>query len=259
MATAVLDYESQTLPLANIPSTSDIKRRLGFSELYAPTFLRKVVAEMIGTYMLVFATCGAAGLSKNDDQLVSRLGASLVGGLIVAVMIYSIGHISGAHMNPAVTVAFASARHFAWKQVPIFIMAQLSGAIVASYVLKVILDPITEIGITAPSKSPFQALGAEIVTSFVLMFVTSAVATDFKGAGQLAGMACGCAVTITSIFAGPISGGSMNPARTLGPAIAWKTYKAIWVYIVGPLIGTNLGAWSYSLIRDAEKPFRPLP
>ncbi|KAK6913266.1 Major intrinsic protein [Dillenia turbinata] len=229
-----------------------------FDEYYPPGFIRKVVAELIATFLLVFVTCGAAALSNSDQNKISKLGASIAGGLIVTVMIYAVGHISGAHMNPAVTIAFASARHFPWRQVPFYAAAQLTGAISASMTLKVLLHPITRLGTTSPSGSDVQALVTEIVITFNMMFVTLAVATDTKAIGELAGIAVGSAVCITSIFAGPLSGGSMNPARTLGPAIASKYFKGLWIYFVGPVTGTLLGAWSYTFIRVTDKPLHAL-
>ncbi|PON67310.1 Major intrinsic protein [Trema orientale] len=225
---------------------------------YPPGFLKKVVAEIIATYLMVFVTCGSAALSKSEEYKVSKLGASVAGGLIVTVMIYAVGHISGAHMNPAVTLAFAAVRHFPWKQVPVYAAAQLTGAISASFTLTVLLHPIRNVGTTLPSGTLTQALIMEIVVTFSMMFITSAVATDTKAIGELAGIAVGSAVCITSILAGPISGGSMNPARTIGPALASSCYKGIWVYVVGPITGTLMGAWCYSLIRVTEKPVNGL-
>ncbi|RWR93110.1 aquaporin NIP2-1-like protein [Cinnamomum micranthum f. kanehirae] len=214
-----------------------------------PTLLRKVIAEAIATFLLVFVTCGSAAMSVRNEGDISKLGASVAGGLIVTVMIYAVGHISGAHMNPAVTFAFAAVRHFPWKQVPFYMAAQMTGSMIASFILRELLSPITNIGTTTPSGTNFQAFVMEVVVTFSMMFVTSAVATDTKAIRELAGIAVGSAVTITSILAGPISGGSMNPARTIGPAIASKRYKGVWVYIVGPIVGTLLGSWSYNFIR----------
>ncbi|KAL9227012.1 hypothetical protein vseg_002760 [Gypsophila vaccaria] len=219
-----------------------------FNYHYPPHFIRKVVAEVVATFLLVFVTCGAAALSATTDKI-PKLGASLAGGMIVTVMIYAVGHISGAHMNPAVTLAFAAIRHFPWKQVPLYVVAQLTGAISAGFTLRVLLHPITRVGTTSPSGTNLQAFIMEIIVTFTMMFVTSAVATDSKAVGELAGIAVGCSVCITSILAGPISGGSMNPARTIGPAIASGYYKALWVYLIGPIIGTLLGAWSYDFVR----------
>ncbi|XP_062104752.1 aquaporin NIP2-1-like [Humulus lupulus] len=220
---------------------------------YQSGLLRKVMAEIVATFLLVFMTCGAAAISGSDNRRVSQLGASIAGGLIVTVMIYSVGHISGAHMNPAVTLAFATFLHFPWKQVPFYVFAQFTGAISAALTLRELLYPIDNIGTTTPSGTDAQALGMEIVVTFSMMFVTAAVATDAKAVGELAGLAVGSAVCITSILAGPVSGGSMNPARTLGPAIASGEYKGLWVYIVGPVMGTLMGSWFYKLIQLSER------
>ncbi|KAJ7970990.1 Aquaporin NIP2-1 like [Quillaja saponaria] len=228
--------------------------QMQLTQHYPPGFHRKIVAEIIATYLLVFVTCGSAAISSTDEHKVSKLGASVAGGLIVTVMIYAVGHVSGAHMNPAVTLAFAAIRHFPWKQVPFYAAGQLTGALSAAFTLRVLLHPITHVGTTSPSGTDIQALIMEIVVTFSMMFITSAVATDTKAIGELAGIAVGSAVCITSILAGPISGGSMNPARTIGPAVASSYYKGIWVYVVGPIIGTLLGAWSYNLIRETDKP-----
>lgn len=234
--------------------SSSINSWRQFWQSYPPRFLQKVTAEIIATYLLVFVTCGSAALSASDEHMVSKLGASVAGGLIVTVMIYAVGHISGAHMNPAVTLAFAAVRHFPWKQVPLYALAQLIGATSAAFTLRILLHPIKQVGTTSPSGTEIQALITEIVVTFSMMFVTSAVATDTKAVGELAGIAVGSAVCITSILAGPVSGGSMNPARTIGPAIASDYYSGIWVYIVGPVCGTLAGAWTYNFIRETDKP-----
>ncbi|KAK9064807.1 hypothetical protein SSX86_016189 [Deinandra increscens subsp. villosa] len=214
---------------------------------------RQVVAEMVATFLMVFVTCGCAAVGSNE-HLVSQLGVSLASGLIVTVMIYAVGHISGAHMNPAVTIAFATFRHFPWKQVPFYVIAQFTGSISASFALRILLQPIKNLGTTTPSGTHLQALTMEIIVTFAMMFVTSAVATDTKAIGELAGIAVGSAVCITSILAGPVSGGSMNPARTIGPALVSNNYKGIWVYIVGPITGTLSGVLCYSFIRSANEP-----
>ncbi|XP_028780484.1 aquaporin NIP2-1-like [Neltuma alba] len=221
-------------------------------ENYPPGFLRKIMAEIIGTYLLVFVASGTAAQSAFDEQKVSKLGASLAGGFIVMVMIYAIGHISGAHINPAVSLAFAASGHFPWKQVPFYVGAQMTGGISASFTLRLLLDPMKKLGTTSPSGTDAQALAMEIVATFTLMFVICAVTTDAKAVGELAGVAVGFSVCIAGILAGPISGGSMNPARTLGPAIASGSYKGIWVYLVGPVVGALLGAWSYSTIQEND-------
>ncbi|KAH6791156.1 hypothetical protein C2S51_006162 [Perilla frutescens var. frutescens] len=242
------------VPVENPKLNATTLTRCYFKENYPPDFLKKVIAEIIATYLLVFVTCGSAAISGSDEHKVSRLGASVAGGLIVTVMIYAVGHISGAHMNPAVTLAFAAVRHFPWNQVPFYAAAQVTGATSAGFTLRILLHPIKHVGTTSPSGTDIQALVMEIVVTFSMMFVTSAVATDTKAVGELAGIAVGSAVCITSILAGPVSGGSMNPARTIGPAIASNYYRGIWVYLLGPLCGTLVGAWSYNFIRVSDKP-----
>ncbi|KAK3409198.1 hypothetical protein EUGRSUZ_J01345 [Eucalyptus grandis] len=201
-----LNIPSNELPPFQNPRSALERSVLSLKRLYGkhypPGFHRKVVAEIIATYLLVFVTCGSAALSASDENRVSRLGASVAGGLVVTVMIYAVGHISGAHMNPAVTFAFAAVRHFPWNQVPLYAAAQLTGAVSAAFSLRVLLDPIKLVGTTSPSGSAAQALIMEIVVTFSMMFVTSAVATDTKAIGELAGIAVGSAVCITSILAG---------------------------------------------------------
>ncbi|KAJ3695624.1 hypothetical protein LUZ60_001001 [Juncus effusus] len=223
------------------------------TEYFPPDLFKKVISEIIATFLLVFVTCGAAALSKDNMSHISQLGQSVAGGLIVTVMIYSVGHISGAHMNPAVTLAFATYRHFHWLQVPFYWAAQFTGGITAAFVLREVLHPITDLGTTTPSGTDWRAFLIEVIVTFNMIFVTFAVATDTKAVGELAGLAVGSSVCITSVFAGPISGGSMNPVRTLAPALASKIYHGLWVYFVAPPIGTLLGAGAYTFIRLKEK------
>ncbi|KAG0470095.1 hypothetical protein HPP92_016795 [Vanilla planifolia] len=254
----------QSCIVSTTRNSSSHPRKPFWLTTFPPFLLKKTVSELFSTFLLVFVTCGAAALHRSSqDMRVSQLGSSAAGGLIVTVMIYSVGHISGAHMNPAVTLAFAASKHvhFPWIQVPFYWSAQLSGAILASFVLKALLYPITDMGTTTPSGTPLQALIMETVVTFCMMFVASAVGTDTKAVRELAGLAVGSSVCITSILAGPVSGGSMNPARTLGPAIASDRYEALWVYFVGPVMGTLLAAWAYNFVRldgsENELPERP--
>lgn len=217
-----------------------------------------MVAEAIATYLLVFMTCGSAALNGSDETRVSQLGSSIAGGLIVTVMIYAVGHISGANMNPAVSIGFASVGHLPWKQVPFYASAQFTGAISAAFTLRVLLYPIKRLGTTSPSGTHLQSLVMEIVVTFSMMFIASAVTIDTKSRFEFGGVAVGSAVCITSILAGSVSGGSMNPARTLGPAIASNYYDGLWVYFIGPVMGTLLGAWSYRFIRVKDEPVQAI-
>eukprot|EP00249_Psilotum_nudum_P036185 c6529_g1_i1 orf=395-1303(-) len=215
---------------------------------------KKIGAEVIATFIFIFAGCGAVMVAAKNPGQLTHLGICAVFGLVVMTMIYSVGHISGAHLNPAVTVAFATARHFPWTEVPVYVGAQFLAAITACFCLRLIFGSVAHIGATLPAGSDVQALFIEIIATFILMFVVSAVATDSRAVGELAGLAIGSTIALNALFAGPISGCSMNPARSIAPAIAANQYKSLWLYVVGPIIGATAGALSYNLIRLADKP-----
>ncbi|KAL9456893.1 hypothetical protein AB3S75_006013 [Citrus x aurantiifolia] len=220
--------------------------------------LQKAIAEVIGTYFLIFTGCGSVAVNKIYGS-VTFPGICVVWGLIVMVMIYSVGHISGAHFNPAVTITFAIFRHFPHKQVPIYIVAQLLGSVLASGSLYLIFDVKDEAFFgTIPVGTNVQSFVLEIIISFLLMFVISGVATDNRSIGELAGIAIGMTILLNVLVAGPVSGASMNPARSLGPAIVMHQYKGLWVYIAGPIIGTILGGLAYNMIRFTDKPLREI-
>ncbi|KAG5400248.1 hypothetical protein IGI04_014855 [Brassica rapa subsp. trilocularis] len=220
---------------------------------------QKLIAEMIGTYFLIFAGCGVVVVNVLYGGTVTFPGICVTWGLIVMVMIYSTGHISGAHFNPAVTLTFAVFRRFPWYQVPLYIGAQLTGSLLGSLTLKLMfhVTPAAYFG-TIPSDSATQALAAEIIISFLLMFVISGVATDNRAVGELAGIAVGMTIMLNVFVAGPVSGASMNPARSLGPAIVMGVYDGLWIYIVGPLVGIMAGGFVYNLIRFTDKPLKEL-
>jgi len=170
---------------------------------------------------------------------------------VVAAMIYAIGHISGAHINPAVTLGFALVRHFPWRQVPLYWAAQLAGAVAASLALRALFGLVADLGATVPAGSDVQSLGLEILLSFFLMFVIMAVATDVRAVGQGAALAIGSVVGLAAIMGGPISGASMNPARSFAPALVALEFASHWVYWVGPVVGMALAAACYRLLREA--------
>ncbi|ESQ47283.1 hypothetical protein EUTSA_v10027876mg [Eutrema salsugineum] len=220
---------------------------------------QKLIAEMIGTYFIIFSGCGVVVVNVLYGGTITFPGICVTWGLIVMVMIYSTGHISGAHFNPAVTVTFAIFRRFPWYQVPLYIGAQLTGSLLASLTLRLMFKVTPEAFFgTTPADSSARALVAEIIISFLLMFVISGVATDNRAVGELAGIAVGMTIMLNVFVAGPISGASMNPARSLGPAIVMGVYKGIWIYIVGPLVGIMAGGFVYNLIRFTDKPLREL-
>jgi MIP family channel proteins len=165
-------------------------------------------------------------------------------------MIYATGHISGAHINPAVTLAFWAVRHFPSRLVPVYLAAQLLGALAASLTLRLMFGTAANLGATLPAQGSGQSLGLECVLTFFLMFVIMAVATDVRAVGQAAAIAIGGTVGLEALFAGPISGASMNPARSLAPAIVSSSWDAQWVYVAGPILGALAGAFSYRVLRD---------
>lgn len=214
----------------------------------------KGAAEAIGTFAIVFAGCGAIMLSNNQPSALPPGAIPVVFGLVVTVMIYAVGHISGAHFNPAVTAAFAVARHFPLRLVVLYWVAQTVGAFAAIGLLAFLFPESTTFGATIPSVDPFRALIWEIVLTFFLMFVITAVATDTRAVGVMAGVAIGGTVALDAFIGGPMTGASMNPARSLAPAIASGNFSGLWIYLIGPMIGAALAAKVYERIRCESKP-----
>jgi MIP family channel proteins len=206
------------------------------------------MAEFIGTFALVFAGAGAIMVDDKTEAL-GHVGVAIAFGLVIMAMIYAVGHVSGAHFNPAVTFAFALTRHFAWTRTLGYWAAQASGAILAAALLRSSLGDIAHVGATLPSGSQGQSFLWELVLTFFLMFVIMAVATDTRAVGEAAAIAIGGTVGLDAMFGGPISGASMNPARSLGPAVVSGDLHALWLYILAPLAGASLGALAYQLVR----------
>jgi aquaporin NIP len=209
---------------------------------------RMLVAEFVGTFALVFAGCGAVMVDAKTHAL-GHVGVAISFGLVIMAMIYAVGHISGAHFNPAVSFAFALSRHFPWPRLLGYSVAQVLGAICAAALLRASLGDVAHVGATLPSGSQAQAFLWELVLSFFLMFVIMAVATDTRAVGEAAAIAIGGTVALDAMFGGPISGASMNPARSLGPALVSGELHALWLYLLAPLLGTSLGALAYQLVR----------
>ncbi|GLJ48720.1 hypothetical protein SUGI_1027440 [Cryptomeria japonica] len=224
-----------------------------FSDLPAAlpsvSLARKVAAEFIGTFMLIFAGTATAIVNEKTGGSVTLIGLAATGGLAVMIIILSTGHISGAHLNPSLTISFAALRQFPWIQVPAYIGAQVLASICASFVLKLIFHPFLSGGVTVPSGSYIQSFALEFFITFNLMFVVTAVATDTRAVGELAGIAVGATVMLNILVAGTSSGASMNPVRTLGPAIAAHNYKGVWIYLIAPILGALTGAAAYTAVR----------
>ena len=213
------------------------------------SLFNKAIAELIGTFALVFAGCGSVMVAARFPGTVPPGAVSLVFGLVVAAMIYSVGHISGAHFNPAVTLAFAVARHFPKRDVLFYWAAQFIGAVAASGALFFLLPPGSEFGATHSHVGNWAGLGWEIILSFFLMFVIVSVATDTRAVGTMAGAAIGSTVTLAAFVGGPVTGASMNPARSLAPALFDGNFSDQWIYFAGPAIGAALAALVYNRIR----------
>jgi aquaporin NIP len=214
-----------------------------------PDLARRCGAEALATFALVFAGCGAIIADHRGGEL-GTLGIGLVFGLVIMVGVYATGHLSGAHINPAVTVAFTLTRHFPAREAAAYIAAQLTGAVVGALVLLAVwTDKPARLGATVPSVSAGSAFIYELVLTALLMFVITAVATDTRAAGAAAAIAIGGAVGLDAIFGGPVTGASMNPARSFGPALVAGEWKSFWVYLAGPLVGAALGALAYQLVR----------
>jgi MIP family channel proteins len=215
-----------------------------------PDLARRALAEGLAAFALVFAGCGAIVANSVYDGALGSVGIGLVFGLIIMVMVYATGHLSGAHINPAVTLAFTLTRHFPAGEALTYIAAQLVGAIAGALVLLAVWpDQPAALGATVPSVGVGSALVYEAMLTALLMFVIMAVATDTRAVGAAAAIAIGGTVGLDALFGGPVTGASMNPARSIGPAVASGTFADLWIYVVGPVLGAALGAVAYQLVR----------
>jgi aquaporin NIP len=209
---------------------------------------RLLAAEAVGTFALVFAGAGAVMVDAKTHAL-GQVGIALTFGLVIMAMIYAVGHVSGAHFNGAVTFAFALTRHLPWGRALGYWAAQLAGAVAAAALLRASLGSVANVGATLPSGSERQSFVWELVLSAFLMFVIMAVATDTRAVGEAAALAIGGTIALDALVGGPVSGASMNPMRSLGPAVVSGELHAIWVYVVAPIVGTTAGALTYQFVR----------
>ena len=218
-----------------------------------PDLPRRALAEGLAAFALVFAGCGAIVANAVHAGALGGIGVSATFGLVIMAMIYATGHLSGAHVNPAVTVAFTLTRHFPLRDALAYVAAQLAGATAAAFVLLAAWPARpAHLGATLPSVGAGTALLYEVVLSALLMFVIVAVATDTRAVGAAAALAIGGTVGLDALFGGPITGASMNPARSFGPALASGTWHDFWIYVVGPIAGAALGALAYQVVRGAR-------
>jgi aquaporin NIP len=220
----------------------------------APPLVRRAGAEGLAAFALVFAGCGAIVTDAEYGGGLGAVGTGLVFGLVIMAMVYATGHLSGAHINPAVTLAFVASRHLPAREAGAYVMAQLAGASGAALLLLAIWpDQPAELGATVPSIGAGGALAYELVLTAILMFVITAVATDTRAVGAAAAIAIGGTVGLDAIVGGPVTGASMNPARSFGPALASGTWTDFWIYVAGPVLGAVLGSFAYQAVRGGDR------
>jgi MIP family channel proteins len=218
--------------------------------LQRPSLARRALAEGLAAFALVFAGCGAIITNEVRPDALGAVGVALVFGLVIMVMVYATGHLSGAHINPAVTIAFALTRHLPPREACAYICAQVAGAVAAALVLLAIWPSRpADLGATVPGIGAGSALAYELVMTAFLMFVIMAVATDTRAVGAAAAIAIGGVIGLDALFGGPLTGASMNPARSLGPALVAGRWDDFWVYLAGPVAGAGLGALAYQFVR----------
>lgn len=216
--------------------------------------LRPELAEAIATFALVLGGCGAV-VANARAGAPGAVGVALAFAFVIAVMVYATGHLSGAHINPAVTVAFAAIGHFPWRRVPSYVAAQSLGGLAGAGLLSVWF-PGSRLGVTTVGAGldPWTAVSIEAAATAFLAFVIAAVATDARAREPAAGLAIGLAVGLGALFAGPLTGGSMNPARSLAPALVAGVWTHQWIYVAGPLLGATAAMGAYEALRGAEVP-----
>ncbi|CAI8424291.1 MAG: Aquaporin Z 2 [Flavobacterium sp. SCGC AAA160-P02] len=211
--------------------------------------MKKYIAEFIGTFAMIFCGTGAMTINEVTGGDVTHVGIGITWGLIVMSMIYAFGEISGAHFNPAVSIAFAYAKKFSWKEVPRYIFFQVAGAFAASLLLMWLFPKSELLGATIPSIDLWRAFVLELILTFFLMVVVINVSTGSKEVGMMAGIAIGSVILLEAIFAGPITNASMNPARSLAPNIVSGNIQGLWLYMIAPILGAILAVVSCKFVK----------
>lgn len=216
------------------------------------TLSKKLWSEFIGTFAMVFCGCGAMTVNEITGGSITHVGVAITWGLIVMAMIYAFGEISGAHFNPAVTIGFAVAKKFEWKNVPKYILFQVVGAFMAIAILWVLFPESNSFGHTYPADGfePYKAFILELLLTFFLMVVIINVSTGSKEIGTMAAIAVGGVILLEAMFAGPMTKASMNPARSLAPAIISGNIQHLWLYLTAPIIGAFLAVMSCKLVKN---------
>lgn len=216
--------------------------------------IRKLFAEFLGTFALVFCGTGAIVINNESGGAITHVGIAITFGLIVMAMIYALGDISGAHLNPAVSIAFTLARRFRIRSLLPYVISQLAGAFLASLILRYLFPANEYLGATLPAGPEMQSAILEFILTFFLMLVIIHVATGSKEQGMFAGFAIGSTVLLEAMFAGPICGASMNPARSIAPAIVSGHGEHLWIYIISPILGAALAipTWRFLNYKNGQ-------
>jgi len=250
------------LPISDfgVVSTARLEGALVFPRRYSPLAnrhfflhahaMKKLLAEFLGAFALVFSGCGAIVINQTTEGAITHAGIALTFGLIVMAMIYAFGDVSGAHLNPAVTTAFAVAGRFPWGDVPGYLASQTLGALAASALLRLLFPANALLGTTLPTGPVWQSFILEVVLTFLLMLVVLSVSTGGKEKGITAGIAVGAVIGLEAMFAGPICGASMNPARSLAPALVSGHWEHLWVYLAAPALGALLAVPACCGVRE---------
>lgn len=199
--------------------------------------MKRLLAEFLGTFILIFVGTGAIVTNQATGGSLGHVGVSLVFGLVVLVTIHTFGDVSGAHLNPAVTVGFAAAGRFPWKDVPGYSIAQFGGAFVGSFTVKLLFPHTASLGATLPAGSIMQSFILEVILTTILMLVILSVSTGSREKGITAGITIGAVIALEALIAGPISGASMNPARSLAPAVVSGHFQYLWLYPLATILG----------------------